>query len=258
MAPGIWIRLFVVSAFAAAFPLETLRGQAPAERSHATRVELAAARDSFDAFANSPAYSVRTREAARATATRIRSRLERGDFKVGDRFAVIVTGSVALNDTVTVLNGPSARIGTFGVLPLAGLLHAELEDAVRQRVVASVLDAVVTVRVLVRVAVFGAVLSPGFQAVPLETRLDELLMNAGGPSSDADPSQLKVMRGDAVILSGSRILDAIAAGETVGSLGLLEGDYLSVEPRRPPWDRATTLQLVTVFATPLVTFLLLR
>lgn len=251
-------RALAVAGFACAASANVVRAQTPVPAGHESRSALEAELESYSAFANSPAYSQRTRDAARLSAAQLRSRLEQGDFKPGDRFSVRVSGSVTFVDTITVLNGPSAQIGTFGDLSLAGVLRSEIEDAVRGRVAETVRDAGVTVRVLVRIAVFGAVAQPGYRVVPLETRLDELLMSAGGPAPDADPTQIRVMRGDAVLLSGNRVLTAIAAGETVGSLGLLEGDLVSVEPRELPWNRAATLQLVTVFATPLVTFFLLR
>ncbi|MBX3173897.1 MAG: SLBB domain-containing protein [Gemmatimonadaceae bacterium] len=248
----------VVSAFAGGASPSLLRAQAPVPEGHESRTALTAELESYNAFANSSAYSQRTRAAARLTAEQLRSRLERGDFKPGDRFSVRVSGAVSFVDTITVLAGPSAQIGTFGELSLHGVLRSEIEGAVRGRVAETVRDANVTVRVLMRIAVFGAVASPGYRAVPLETRLDELLMSAGGPSPDADPMQIRVVRGGAVLMDGDRVMTAIAAGETVGSLGLVEGDLVSVEPREAPWNRAATLQLVTVFATPVVTFFLLR
>jgi len=223
-----------------------------------SRTVLQARLATSEGLATSSAYGDRLRARAAEQSARIRERLQRGDFRVGDRVVVRVTGSVAVNDTVTVTEGPAITVASFGELPLAGVLRSELEVKLRERVAASVLDATVTVTPLLRIAVFGSVGTPGYLAVPPEIRLDELLMRAGGPAEDADPARVQIIRGEAVVLDGPGVVSAIAAGATIAGLGLEEGDYLLVAPRNPPWERAQTLQLASLFIAPLLTVLLFR
>lgn len=224
----------------------------------ATRTQLTTELERLQGLAQSPAYGSRIRERAAREATAIQQRLARGDFQAGDRFTLEVSGTVVVSDTLTVPSSGRVQVPSFGEVDVSGVLLTELEDVVRRHVVESVRDAAVTVRPLVRIAVFGAVTTPGYQSIPLETRLDALLSGAGGPSADADPSNLRVLRGDEVLLRGADVLEAIADGATLGSLGLREGDYLSVSPRPPPWDRAATLSIITIITGPLLAFLLVR
>jgi hypothetical protein len=222
------------------------------------RAQLTAEISNYEQLGRSTAYGTRTRVEALRRAAVLRDRLQRGDFQEGDRFLVRVSGSVTVVDTVTVLNGQSATIPGFSALSLAGVLRSELEETVRRHVVASVLDATVTTRVLVRVAVFGSVTSPGYQVVPAETRLDELLTGAGGPLASADPSRFALMRGSEVLLRDAEFLRAIGAGATVASLGLREGDFLAVTDRPPSFDSTIAIQIFTVIAGPILAVLLTR
>lgn len=224
----------------------------------ASRDELETDRATARALAASPAYGPRTRAHAAERLAAIERRLVDGDFRVGDSFIVGVTGSVVRTDTVTVMDGRRATIPQFGDFPLDGVLRAELEERVQEFVARTARGAFVSVRPLVRVAVFGTVATPGYFAVPLETRLDQLLTFAGGPSAEADPASFRVMRGNQAVLDNKQVADAVAAGVPIAALGMREGDQFLVDSRQPPWDRATTLQILSLFAAPLLTFFVLR
>lgn len=257
--PFIRNLVFAVAVLAADGALRALEGQqARTPGAAESREQLTAEVATYEQLGRSTAYGARKREDALRRAALLRDRLERGDFKVGDRFLVRVSGSLNVDDTVTVLDGRVATVPGFTELSLAGVLRSELEETVRRHIVASVLDATVTTRVLVRVAVFGSVTAPGYQVVPAETRLDELLTGAGGPLATADPSRFALMRGSEVLLRDSRVLDAIAEGATVASLDLREGDFLSVAERSPPFNSTTAVQVLGILVGPLLGVLLTR
>ena len=248
-------------AIVAAFGSSTTAGAqaaGPSAEWAPTRDVLTAEVERYRQLAASPAYSEATRAKASRYVVQLERRLQDGDLRAGDRLMLQVTGSVPVNDTLTVLDGRIIELPRFGSLSVAGVLRSELEVKVRECVGATVRDATVSVRPLVRIAVYGSVGAPGYQAVPLETRIDDLLMLAGGPTAEADPNRMRVMRGDAVVLEPLDVLAAIADGHTVGRLGLEEGDRLMLEVRTPPWDRATTRQIVGLFAFPIITTLLGR
>jgi hypothetical protein len=224
----------------------------------ATRAELTAAAERLDALAASSAYSERLRARARTQAAETRARLTRGDFIVGDRIVVVVEGSSPFLDTLTVSATPDVVLGTFGRLELRGVLRSELTERVRTVVGQSVRDANVTVQPLLRVALAGSVMTPGYVLASPETRLDELLTRGGGPAADADLQRMEVVRGDDVILEPAAIVSAIAAGRTIAELGIEQGDMLRLRQRTPPWDRASTLQLVAVVVAPLLTLLVVQ
>jgi len=224
----------------------------------ATRAELESRLQSVARGSASTAYSERLRARVVAEGATIQRRLSEGDFRVGDRIVVRVEGSLTLSDTVTVLEGRRVVLARVGDLSLTGILRSELESTMRDFVRQTVLDATVNARPLVRMAVFGPVTNPGYVAVPMETRLDELLAAAGGPTGEADPATLQVRRGEAVVLDEDEVAAAIVEGRAIGSLGLREGDHLLLKPRSPPWDRMMTLQIVSIFAFPIITTLLVR
>jgi protein involved in polysaccharide export with SLBB domain len=224
----------------------------------ATRAELEARLQSVARASASTAYGDRLRARVATEGTSIQRRLADGDFRVGDRIAVRVEGSLPLSDTLTVLDGRRLVLPQLGEVSLAGVLRSELDSKLLDFVRLTVLDATVNARPLVRMAVFGPVTNPGYHAVPMETRLDELLASAGGPTGEADPATLRVMRGESIVLDDKEVASAIVEGRAIGSLGLREGDQLVLRPRSPPWDRTMTITLVTALFVPLVTILLVR
>lgn len=239
-----------------AFPTALLAQGAPGWM--ATRSEIEAGIQSSERFANSPAYGERSRARAAALATELRQRLADGDFRVGDRMLLSVVGTVSLEDTVTVVEGQRIVARGIGEISLKGVLRSELTERVTAAIVEVVRNGAVTVRPLVRLGVFGSVVSPGYLAVPAETTVDQLLGLAGGPAAEAAPEKFRLVRGDTVLASGTTVLQAIAAGRTVVELQMRDGDLLVVDPRSQPWDRASTLQILTIIVGPIITFLLLR
>ncbi|HRN52504.1 MAG TPA: hypothetical protein PK788_03360 [Gemmatimonadaceae bacterium] len=223
-----------------------------------TRAELEAELARREQWAQSTAYSERLRARAQREAAELRARLTDGDFRVGDRLLMRVDGRVTFNDTLSVTSGRRLIVPGLGTLEVGGLLRSELQARAQAQFRESVLDAVVAVRPLARLAVFGSVGGPGYQSVPLETRVDELLMGARGPGVDARPERFSIQRGDTTIVDADGVQYAIAHGATIGDLGLRDGDYLLVEPGALPWDRSATMSLVGLFLTPVITRILIR
>jgi hypothetical protein len=220
----------------------------------ASRAELESAAVSFDQLAASTAYGERTRARAREQAAVIRGRLTDGDFRAGDRIMVVIEGQLAVNDTITVLEGARLPVPGFRAISLSGVLRSELESKLRTELTDVVRNATVTARPLIRLAVFGAVAQPGYLSVPSETTVDDLLMMAGGPTATAEIGKLRLSRADTLLVGSSEIRAAVASGRTVASLDLADGDALVVPESGPPWDRNAVMQmsgfilgLVTIF-----------
>src|SRR5687768_13999064 len=135
----------------------------------------------LDRLAASTAYGPALRERARSEAVAMRRRLTEGDFKPGDRIILHIEGAIALDDTATVLEGRRLPVEGFRQVALEGVLRSELEARLRNDVTDFSRNAVVTVRPLMRVAVFGSVVRQGYLLAPSETTIDDLLTMAGGP-----------------------------------------------------------------------------
>ena len=231
----------------------------------ASRAELERRVVQLDALAASTAYSERARARAAGEAAGIRRRLSEGDFRVGDRMLIVVAGTAIaegvteardLEDTVTVLSGARINLREVGEIALAGVLRSELQARVSAAVGEVLLNARATVRPFVRLSVYGEVFNPGYFTVPLETRLDALVMLAGGPTAVADPSSLRLLRGDTIVLDESEVRQAIAEGTVIADLGLREGDQLRLDRGRQPMDPQQRSQFLFFFLSPIISTLL--
>ena len=237
----------------------------------ASRAELERRVVQLDALAASTAYSERARARSAQEAVSIRGRLVDGDFRVGDRIYVEIDGAVPvgapgaqqqsftdLRDTLTVLDGSRINVRGVGEIALTGVLRAELQNRVNTAVNEVILNSRSATRPLIRLAVFGSVGRPGYYNIPLETRLDNLVMMAGGPVQDAATERMRVIRGDTIVLSSDEVRAMIANGTVVGAMGLQEGDQLYIERGAQKLDRQQTLQFTFLFLSPIVSSIVFR
>ena len=224
----------------------------------------------LDALAGSTAYSERARARSAQEAANIRRRLSEGDFRVGDRIYIEIEGSIPegiegaaptlsdLQDTVTVFEGARINVRNIGEISLVGVLRSELQNRVNTAVNEVILNSRALTRPLVRVAVFGSVGRPGYYNIPLETRLDNLIMLAGGPTIDAATGNMRMVRGDTVVLDAAEVRSMITDGAVIGAMGLQEGDQLIVERGAQRLDRQQTLQFTFLFLSPIISGLIFR
>ena len=204
---------------------------APSTRVYATRADLESRLDFLDRAANSTAYSDGLRGRARDEATTIRTRLEQGDFQVGDRVMVAVENEAELSDTFTVTTGPLLRLPVVGDVTLSGVLRADLESHLATALSRFLRDPRLRARSMIRIAVDGAVTRPGFQTVPSEIVLADALTIAGGASPNARMDKLRVTRNGRTVLTSQQIEDALREGRTIDQLGVQAGDRLEVPTR---------------------------
>lgn len=232
---------------------------ASGESRNASRAELQAALTRLESSVSSTAYSERIRLRARSQATAIRSRLRDGDFRVGDQIQLRVQGPTQLVDS-TLTVGDSLILSVPGIrdVRLYGVLRSELEPVLRREVGEVVREPRIEARTLVRVAVLGAVATPGFHAVPTETLIDQLITLAGGPVATAALEKMQLLRGDTILFEDADVSNAIANSRTLGALDLQDGDVLMVPQQSLPWDRSSILQVASFFIGPVLTLLVVR
>jgi len=184
-----------------------------------------------------PAYATRAtleqelRAGGSDGARLIRARLDSGDFRAGDRILLIVEGEKELSDTFTVSTGTALTLPQIGVVPLVGVLRAELMGRLTEALGRYLRAPVVHVRSLIRVAVEGEVTRPGFYALSPETPLMDALTAAGGLTREARLDKARVERDGSTILSGRVFESAVRSGRTFDGLNLRAGDRVYV-PRR--------------------------
>jgi polysaccharide export outer membrane protein len=176
----------------------------------------------------------------------IRARLDSGDFRPGDRIRLIVEGEKELSDTFTVGIGTELTLPQIGVVPLAGVLRAELPGRLMPVLRRYLREPVVHVRAMMRVSVEGEVNKPGFYAIAPETPLMDAFTVAGGLTRDARLDKMRVERDGAIVLSGRPLERLVRGGRSLDVLNLRAGDRVYV-PKRP--DSVRTLQLVGMLLT---------
>lgn len=185
-------------------------------RLHATRADLEAAL----------AHYQQTGQAEEARM--IQARLSNGDFRVGDQITLSVTGQPPLTGDFVVTDGPQLEFPEIGSVSLAGLLRSELREALTRYISQYVRDPQVLVSTHIRLAVFGEIGSPGYHIVPSDGLLTDVIMQAGGPSGNADQEDIKIKRGDETIWEGEELQAAMVEGRTVDQLNLRAGDEIEV------------------------------
>jgi protein involved in polysaccharide export with SLBB domain len=201
-----------------------------------------------DAARPDAGYSRQIRQQAAREADMVRSRLELGDFRVGDRIELRVRGHDQLSGAVVVEAGPLIKLPEIGDISLEGVLRSELREHLTRELSRYLRNPEVATESLIRLGIMGQVNSPGFMVLPASMLLEDALMAAGGPARDADLSAILVHRGDERVWDGGSLQDALVHGFTLDQLSLRAGDRIEV-PRQSPglfsWSTARIV-LVTV------------
>jgi protein involved in polysaccharide export with SLBB domain len=181
------------------------------------------------ALASSDAAS-RTRLMADAKA--LRQRLVEGDFQVGDRIVLRIAGDSTLPDTLPVRAGLVLPLGQYGDVSLRGVLRQDLLQHLTVALTRFIREPQVQALTLVRVAVIGAVARPGYYHVAGDALMTDLVMLAGGPSSEGDLARISVRRDAGELIGNEAVRTAVASGRTMTDLGLRAGDEIVVGERK--------------------------
>lgn len=172
------------------------------------------------------------RAAKRQEAAALRERLKEGDFQVGDRIALNISGGATpISDTVTVRGGRTLELPNMPPIPLQGVLHSEISDYLTAQLGRYIKHPTVQATPLIRLGVLGEVKSPGFFSVPTDMLVSDAIMRAGGPTGNADINKTTVTRGKQEVWSDKALRQAIVSGMTLDQLNLRPGDALVVAPR---------------------------
>ena len=179
-----------------------------------------------------------------------------GDLHVGDRVILRVPGVPTLTDTFVVRAGRTLELPLIPAIPLAGISRADLQHHLRTELARFVLDTSrVEARSLMRMAVVGDVVAPGYYAVAPDALVGDVLMRAGGLGHTASPDRIVVRRGETEIWSAKDLRKAIVAGRTLDELKLRAGDEIVVPTRR---DWAQYAQTAAIVAGAAVSVILIR
>jgi hypothetical protein len=187
---------------------------------------------------------------ARLRLTAVQKRLQQGDFRTGDRFVVTLRHEAVQVDTASVRDSLLVTLLALPDLALAGVLRSELDGKINEHVAKYLRNATVRVSTLTRVAVLGAVRSPGFYYAAPDRPMSDVLMLAGGPAPNARLNALTVNRGGVTILDKEASRRAFESGLTLEQLDVQSGDEIRIASARTVrWDLVLRfgLMAVTVF-----------
>jgi len=165
-------------------------------------------------------------------ASLIRYRLDHGDFREGDRIVVTVPGTGGFSDTLVVRSGKRLQLPQMADLSLDGVLRSELTPQLSTYIAKYLRDPVVRANPLVRVGVLGSVTRPGYYYAAADLPLSDLLMSAGGPTSEADVAKVSIRREGQIIMDQENTRRALVAGMSLDMLHLQAGDEISVGKQR--------------------------
>jgi hypothetical protein len=163
-----------------------------------------------------------------AEAFLLRSRLQRGDFQDGDRIVVALLGAMNFNDTITVRAGRMLPLPKMDDLPLEGVLRSELTGKLSSHLARYLRDSSVRATPLLRVAVLGAVRSPGYYYTGADVLLSDVIMKAGGPAGNADVQNMTIRRNGDTIWGAKDTRTAMSDGLSLDRLHMRAGDEVYV------------------------------
>ena len=198
----------------------------------ASRAQLDSLAMASDAAADSSALPAAKRDSLREVAADARSRLRDGDFQPNDRIVVVTRGDSTRVDTLTVQTDRSITLAQLPPIRLQGVLRSELANRLCEQLHVYVKRELVRATPLVSVGVLGEVVHPGYYRVPLQMTLGDLFMVAGGPSSQADMSQVRVQRGQKTLVDERTVRNAMVRGLALDQLGIDAGDEVVLKPTR--------------------------
>jgi len=239
-SPRFALRLAAVALCAAGVvrPLFAQQTDWDPRRAEIPRESLEVLMARLDETARSPVYSAKLRDRSQREADLIRQRLTNGDFNTGDRIELLVESASPVRDSLTVDVGRMLNVPGVASIPLTGVLRSELNDYLTAQLRRYITNAVVHAQALIRVSVLGEVARPGFYTVPAEMLVDQVLMQAGGPTPYAQLDEVRIDRRHETVWSGDELQQAITEGRTLNALDVRAGDRIVV-PRigQHNWDQ---------------------
>jgi protein involved in polysaccharide export with SLBB domain len=219
-----------------------------------SRSELETLLSQYEQTAASDAYSRQLRERARTDAELIRSRLEEGDLRIGDRISLVVEGQTQLSDTFNVVAGRVIVLPEIGSIALLGVLRSELQPHLTAEIGRYIRDPVVHARSLIRVGIMGAVARPGFYTIPSDVLISDAFMIAGGPQAAAELDKARIDRGDETIWDANLLREAVIEGRTLDQLSVRAGDEIFIPQKG---NRLTSLRNGMVIVSGLTSLVLI-
>lgn len=226
---------------------------APAGDQNATRAQLTEQVKKIESQIASNSLRGDARPRALSELAAIRNRLDRGDFRVGDRFILTIRQDSVRSDTVDVRDSLLVSVLNIPPVSVAGVLRSELNAKMGAHVARFLRNVDVNTNILTRVSILGAVQRPGFYYAAPDRPLSDLVMVAGGPGADANLAQLEIVRGSAKLLKAKDSKKLLKEGRTLEQLDVQSGDEVRI-PQKRKFNWGIILQMMFLLSSLIFTF----
>ena len=155
----------------------------------------------------------------------LNQRLLQGDFRAGEVVGLEVRGQPQWSGSFTVQ--PDQTLVLPGVPPIDmnNVLYSEAEEVIYAGLSTVLRDPQVEIDTQMRVGVVGEVRNPGYYDVSGSMLVSDVLMLAGGPTTQAQNEKLRVRRFGETVLQGPELT---APGLTLDDLGIRPGDSIEM------------------------------
>lgn len=205
----------------------------PAPLQRATRAELTARSSEIERELVASNLKDKDKSKLRAEAALLTTRLSQGDFHPGDRFLITITqDGTTRSDTASVRDSLLVSLVGLPDVSLQGTLRSELNEKLSSHVARFLRNSSVRTIVFTRVAILGGVARPGYYVVPPDQPIGDLLMVAGGTTTDARLNDLQVKRGASTYISVKDSRKALKEGRTLEQLDVQSGDEINIPVKR--------------------------
>lgn len=172
------------------------------------------------------------RNRATAELAGIRTRLQQGDFRVGDRFVITVRRDSIRSDTASVRDSLKVAILNLPDISLAGVLRSELDARMTEHAARFLRNVSVQTSVLTRISVVGEVSAPGYYLAAPDRPISEVIMLAGGPAVLANLKELTVTRSGSTVVNSKDSRKYLKEGRTLEQLDIQSGDEVRIPKKK--------------------------
>ena len=126
-----------------------------------------------------------------------------------------------------------------GELTVAGRPLDGVASEISRRYAETTMNGTVSITVLFRVSVLGAVLRPGLYTADSSLTLLDVIGLAGGFAPEADLASIRVLRGGTALVADARGLREGRLDQL--GISIRSGDQIIVSPKKPPGIRGQTI-----------------
>jgi polysaccharide export outer membrane protein len=151
-----------------------------------------------------------------------------GGFQVGDRVLLQVEGDSQFTGTFPVRAGPALALPVIGAISLVGVRRSDVEPYLGRQLERYLKNPVVHAKALINISILGEVERPGFYSAPVDVVLGDALMQAGGPTREANVPAIRIERDGNPVMRADSVQAAFTRGLTMDQMGLRDGDRVIV------------------------------